>query len=134
MAKIKKQQVDIIIGTHRVLREAIKYKNLGLLVIDEEQRFGVNHKEKIKDLKKSIDVLTLSATPIPRTLYMSLSGVREMSLITTPPPLRRPIKTHLAPLDNEIIRSAISQEIDRGGQIFYIVPVSYTHLTLPTKA
>ena len=114
--------IDAVIGTHQLLNKKLSYKNLGLLVIDEEQRFGVNQKEKIKELKKSVDVLTLSATPIPRTLYMSLSGVREMSLITTPPPLRRPIKTHLAPLDNEIIRSAISQEIDRGGQIFYIVP------------
>jgi transcription-repair coupling factor (superfamily II helicase) len=91
-------------------------------VVDEEQRFGVNQKEKIKALRKDVDVLTLSATPIPRTLYMSLSGVREMSLITTPPPLRRPIKTHLAALDEEAVRSAIRQEIDRGGQIFYVVP------------
>ncbi len=119
---LKNGQIDAVIGTHQLLNKKLIYKDLGLLVIDEEQRFGVNQKEKIKELKKSVDVLTLSATPIPRTLYMSLSGVREMSLITTPPPLRRPIKTHLAPLDNEIIRSAISQEIDRGGQIFYIVP------------
>ncbi|WP_413677865.1 transcription-repair coupling factor [Prochlorococcus sp. MIT 0916] len=119
---LKDGQIDAVIGTHQLLNKHLVYKDLGLLVIDEEQRFGVNQKEKIKELKKSVDVLTLSATPIPRTLYMSLSGVREMSLITTPPPLRRPIKTHLAPLDNEIIRSAISQEIDRGGQIFYIVP------------
>ena len=119
---LKDGKIDAIIGTHQLLNKNITYNNLGLLVIDEEQRFGVNQKEKIKELKKSIDVLTLSATPIPRTLYMSLSGVREMSLITTPPPLRRPIKTHLSPLENEIIRSAISQEIDRGGQIFYIVP------------
>ncbi len=119
---LKDGKIDAVIGTHQLLNKKLIYKDLGLLVIDEEQRFGVNQKEKIKELKKSVDVLTLSATPIPRTLYMSLSGVREMSLITTPPPLRRPIKTHLAPLDNEIIRSAISQEIDRGGQIFYIVP------------
>ena len=119
---LKYGKIDAVIGTHQLLNKKLIYKNLGLLVIDEEQRFGVNQKEKIKELKKSVDVLTLSATPIPRTLYMSLSGVREMSLITTPPPLRRPIKTHLSPLDNEIIRSAISQEIDRGGQIFYIVP------------
>ncbi len=119
---LKEGKIDAVIGTHLLLNSKLSYKDLGLLVIDEEQRFGVNQKEKIKQLKKSVDVLTLSATPIPRTLYMSLSGVREMSLITTPPPLRRPIKTHLAPQDNEIIRSAISQEIDRGGQIFYIVP------------
>ena len=119
---LKEGHIDAVVGTHQLLNKKLVYKDLGLLVIDEEQRFGVNQKEKIKELKKSVDVLTLSATPIPRTLYMSLSGVREMSLITTPPPLRRPIKTHLAPLDNEIIRSAITQEIDRGGQIFYIVP------------
>ncbi len=119
---LKDGQIDAVVGTHQLLNKKLIYKDLGLLVIDEEQRFGVNQKEKIKELKKSVDVLTLSATPIPRTLYMSLSGVREMSLITTPPPLRRPIKTHLAAHDNEIIRSAISQEIDRGGQIFYIVP------------
>ncbi|MBW3042001.1 transcription-repair coupling factor [Prochlorococcus marinus] len=122
LSGLKEGIIDAVIGTHQLLNKNLSYKDLGLLVIDEEQRFGVNQKEKIKELKKSVDVLTLSATPIPRTLYMSLSGVREMSLITTPPPLRRPIKTHLAPLDNEIIRSAISQEIDRGGQIFYIVP------------
>jgi transcription-repair coupling factor (superfamily II helicase) len=98
------------------------FDKLGLLVVDEEQRFGVNQKEKIKALRKDVDVLTLSATPIPRTLYMSLSGVREMSLITTPPPLRRPIKTHLAALDEEAVRSAIRQELDRGGQVFYVVP------------
>jgi len=119
---LKDGKIDAVVGTHQLLNKKLVYKDLGLLVIDEEQRFGVNQKEKIKELKKSVDVLTLSATPIPRTLYMSLSGVREMSLITTPPPLRRPIKTHLAPQDNELIRSAISQEIDRGGQIFYIVP------------
>ncbi len=122
LSGLKDGQIDAVVGTHQLLNKNLEYKDLGLLVIDEEQRFGVNQKEKIKELKKSVDVLTLSATPIPRTLYMSLSGVREMSLITTPPPLRRPIKTHLAPIDNEIIRSAISQEIDRGGQIFYIVP------------
>jgi len=90
--------------------------------VDEEQRFGVNQKEKIKSLKTQVDVLSLSATPIPRTLYMSLSGIREMSLITTPPPSRRPIQTHLSPLNPESIRTAIRQELDRGGQIFYVVP------------
>ena len=119
---LSKGTIDAIVGTHLLLNNRVKYSDLGLLIIDEEQRFGVNQKEKIKALKKSVDVLTLSATPIPRTLYMSLSGVREMSLITTPPPLRRSIKTNLSPMDNEIIRSAISQEIDRGGQIFYVVP------------
>jgi len=114
--------VDVVVGTHQLLSKSTGFKQLGLLVVDEEQRFGVNQKEKIKALRKDVDVLTLSATPIPRTLYMSLSGVREMSLITTPPPLRRPIKTHLAALDEEAVRSAIRQELDRGGQIFYVVP------------
>ncbi|MEB3270298.1 MAG: transcription-repair coupling factor [Synechococcus sp.] len=114
--------VDVVVGTHQLLGKGTTFRQLGLLVVDEEQRFGVNQKEKIKALRKDVDVLTLSATPIPRTLYMSLSGVREMSLITTPPPLRRPIKTHLAPLDEEAVRSAIRQELDRGGQVFYVVP------------
>lgn len=114
--------IDVVVGTHQLLGKGTSFKQLGLLVVDEEQRFGVNQKEKIKVLRKDVDVLTLSATPIPRTLYMSLSGVREMSLITTPPPLRRPIKTHLASLDEEAVRSAIRQELDRGGQVFYVVP------------
>jgi transcription-repair coupling factor (superfamily II helicase) len=114
--------VDVVVGTHQLLGKGTGFKQLGLLVVDEEQRFGVNQKEKIKALRKDVDVLTLSATPIPRTLYMSLSGVREMSLITTPPPLRRPIKTHLACRDEEAVRSAIRQELDRGGQVFYVVP------------
>ncbi|AFZ59940.1 transcription-repair coupling factor [Anabaena cylindrica FACHB-243] len=115
-------ELDIVVGTHQLLGKGVQFRDLGLLVIDEEQRFGVNQKEKIKSLKTQVDVLTLSATPIPRTLYMSLSGIREMSLITTPPPTRRPIQTHLAPLKPEIVRSAIRQELDRGGQVFYVVP------------
>ncbi|HEY9606293.1 MAG TPA: transcription-repair coupling factor [Allocoleopsis sp.] len=115
-------ELDIVVGTHQLLGKGIAFRDLGLLVVDEEQRFGVNQKEKIKALKTQVDVLTLSATPIPRTLYMSLSGVREMSLITTPPPSRRPIKTHLAPYDPEAIRTAIRTELDRGGQVFYVVP------------
>jgi transcription-repair coupling factor (superfamily II helicase) len=115
-------ELDIVVGTHQILGKEIEFKNLGLLVIDEEQRFGVNQKEKIKTMKTQIDVLTLTATPIPRTLYMSLSGIREMSLITTPPPSRRPIKTHLSPYNLEVVRTAIRNELDRGGQIFYVVP------------
>jgi transcription-repair coupling factor (superfamily II helicase) len=115
-------ELDVVVGTHQLLGKGVAFKELGLLVVDEEQRFGVNQKEKIKALKTQVDVLTLSATPIPRTLYMALSGVREMSLITTPPPSRRPIKTHLSPYDPEIMRSAIRQELDRGGQVFYVVP------------
>ncbi len=119
---LREGTVDVVVGTHQLLSKGTGFQQLGLLVVDEEQRFGVNQKEKIKALRKDVDVLTLSATPIPRTLYMSLSGVREMSLITTPPPLRRPIKTHLAALDEEVVRSAIRQEVDRGGQVFYVVP------------
>ncbi len=115
-------ELDIVVGTHQLLGKSVQIKDLGLLVVDEEQRFGVNQKEKIKSLKTQVDVLTLSATPIPRTLYMSLSGIREMSLITTPPPSRRPIKTHLSPMNPEPIRTAIRQELDRGGQVFYVVP------------
>ncbi len=115
-------ELDVVVGTHQLLGKTVKFKDLGLLVVDEEQRFGVNQKEKIKSLKTQVDVLTLSATPIPRTLYMSLSGIREMSLITTPPPNRRPIKTHLAAFDWETVRGAIAQELDRGGQVFYVVP------------
>lgn len=115
-------ELDVVVGTHQLLGKGVVFKDLGLLVVDEEQRFGVNQKEKIKSLKTQVDVLTLSATPIPRTLYMALSGVREMSLITTPPPSRRPIKTHLAPSDPEMVRTAIRQELDRGGQVFYVVP------------
>jgi transcription-repair coupling factor (superfamily II helicase) len=122
LQRLSTGELDIVVGTHQILGKSVGFKDLGLLVIDEEQRFGVNQKEKIKSLKTQIDVLTLSATPIPRTLYMSLSGVREMSLITTPPPSRRPIKTHLSSYDAEIVRSAIRQELDRGGQIFYVVP------------
>ncbi|OUL23159.1 transcription-repair coupling factor [Nostoc sp. RF31YmG] len=115
-------ELDVVVGTHQLLGKGVAFRDLGLLVVDEEQRFGVNQKEKIKSLKTQVDVLTLSATPIPRTLYMSLSGIREMSLITTPPPSRRPIKTHLAQMNQETIRTAIRQEIDRGGQVFYVVP------------
>ena len=115
-------ELDVVIGTHQLLGKGVIFRDLGLLVVDEEQRFGVNQKEKIKSLKTQVDVLTLSATPIPRTLYMSLSGIREMSLITTPPPTRRPIKTHLSPINSESIRTAIRQELDRGGQVFYVVP------------
>ena len=115
-------ELDVVVGTHQLLGKGVTFRDLGLLVVDEEQRFGVNQKEKIKSLRTQVDVLTLSATPIPRTLYMGLSGIREMSLITTPPPSRRPIKTHLAPYDPETVRSAIRQELDRGGQVFYVVP------------
>ncbi|MBZ8181885.1 transcription-repair coupling factor [Oscillatoria salina] len=122
LQRLSTGELDIVVGTHQLLSKGVKFRNLGMLVVDEEQRFGVNQKEKIKELKTQVDVLTLTATPIPRTLYMSLSGVREMSLITTPPPSRRPIKTHLSPYNLEVIRTAIRNELDRGGQIFYVVP------------
>jgi transcription-repair coupling factor (superfamily II helicase) len=122
LQRLKAGQLDVVVGTQQLLGKTVKFKDLGMLVIDEEQRFGVNQKEKIKSLKTQVDVLTLSATPIPRTLYMSLSGIREMSLILTPPPSRRPIQTHLSPYNLETVRSAIRQELDRGGQIFYVVP------------
>ena len=122
MQRLATGELDVVVGTQQLLNKDVKFKDLGMLVVDEEQRFGVNQKEKIKDFKSQVDVLTLSATPIPRTLYMSLSGIREMSLITTPPPSRRPIKTHLSPHNPEVIRNAIRNELDRGGQIFYVVP------------
>jgi transcription-repair coupling factor (superfamily II helicase) len=122
ITKLKTGEIDVVVGTHQLLGKDVKYKDLGLLVIDEEQRFGVAQKEKIKTLKTEVDVLTLSATPIPRTLYMALSGVREMSLILTPPPNRRSIKTHLLRYDKDVVRAAIRQELDRGGQVFYVVP------------
>ena len=122
MQKLATGELDVVVGTQQLLNKDVKFKDLGMLVVDEEQRFGVNQKEKIKAFKSQVDVLTLSATPIPRTLYMSLSGIREMSLITTPPPSRRPIKTHLSPYNPEVIRNAIRNELDRGGQVFYVVP------------
>ncbi len=122
MQRLATGELDVVVGTHQLLGTKVQFKDLGMLVIDEEQRFGVNQKEKIKSFKSQVDVLTLSATPIPRTLYMSLSGIREMSLITTPPPSRRPIKTHLSPYNPEVVRNAIRNELDRGGQVFYVVP------------
>ena len=119
---LKNNKVDLVVSTHQILSKNDEIKNLGLLVIDEEQRFGVKQKEKIKQIKQSIDVLTLTATPIPRTLYMSLSGIRKMSILATPPPSRMSIKTYLSELDIDAIRTAITQEIDRGGQIFYVLP------------
>ncbi len=112
--------VDIVVGTHRVLSKDVTFKNLGLLVVDEEQRFGVTHKEKIKELKKDVDVLTLTATPIPRTLHMSLAGIREMSVLEEPPVDRLPIQTFVMEHNDEIIREAINREIARGGQVYYV--------------
>ena len=111
---------DIVIGTHRLIQKDVAFKDLGLLVIDEEQRFGVTHKEKLKQMRKEVDVLTLTATPIPRTLYMSLTGVRDMSTIDTPPEERLPVKTHVGEYDETLIRRAILRELDRGGQVYFV--------------
>ena len=121
---LKKGMVDIIIGTHRVLSEDVKFKDLGLLIIDEEQRFGVAHKEKIKKLKNNIDVLTLSATPIPRTLHMSLVGIRDMSVLEEPPVDRVPIQTFVTEHNDEMIREAINRELARGGRCIMYTIVS----------
>ncbi len=118
--RVRKGNVDIIIGTHRLLSKDIIYKDLGLLIIDEEQRFGVGHKEKIKQLKADIDVLTLTATPIPRTLHMSLIGIRDMSTLEEPPVDRYPIQTYVLERNDEIVREAINREIARDGQIYYV--------------
>ncbi len=118
--KLKKGQVDLVIGTHRLLSRDIVFKDLGLLVIDEEQRFGVKHKEAIKKLKKNVDVLTLSATPIPRTLHMSLTGIRDMSLIEEPPEDRLPVQTYVVEQDDDIIRDVIERELERGGQVYVV--------------
>ena len=118
--RLKAGTLDIVIGTHKVLGKDIVYKNLGLLIVDEEQRFGVTHKEKIKTLKENIDVLTLTATPIPRTLHMSLIGIRDMSVLEEPPVDRHPIQTYVLEHNEEIIREAIHRELARGGQVYYV--------------
>ena len=117
---LKDGSVDVLVGTHRVLSRDVHFKNLGLLIVDEEQRFGVTHKERIKQLRASVDVLTLSATPIPRTLQMAVGGLRDMSLITTPPMDRRAIRTITSRYDEQIITEAIERELSRGGQVFYV--------------
>ncbi|PWH13253.1 MAG: transcription-repair coupling factor [Anaerolineae bacterium] len=118
--KLAQGKIDIIIGTHRLLSNDVAFKDLGLLIIDEEQRFGVIHKEKLKKMRAEVDVLTLTATPIPRTLYLALSGVRDISTINTPPEERIPIITHVGPYSPELIRKAVLREIERGGQVFFV--------------
>ncbi|HEM4974682.1 transcription-repair coupling factor [Streptococcus suis] len=120
LEKLKKGQVDILIGTHRLLSKDVIFADLGLLVIDEEQRFGVKHKERLKELKKKIDVLTLTATPIPRTLQMSMLGIRDLSVIETPPTNRYPVQTYVMETNPSVIRDAMLREIDRGGQVYYL--------------
>jgi len=118
--KVEQGKIDILIGTHRILSQDIKFPDLGLLVVDEEQRFGVRHKERLKQLKKEVDVLAMSATPIPRTLHMSLVGLRDMSVIETPPKDRMAIQTVVAPFDEKLIRTAIEHELERGGQVYFV--------------
>lgn len=120
LEKLKKGQVDILIGTHRLLSKDVVFSDLGLLVIDEEQRFGVKHKEALKELKKKVDVLTLTATPIPRTLHMSMLGIRDLSIIETPPTNRYPVQTYVMETNPTVIRDAILREMDRGGQVYYL--------------
>lgn len=120
LKRVKEGQVDILIGTHRVVSKDIDFKNLGLLIIDEEQKFGVKTKDKLKEMKVNVDVLTLSATPIPRTLHFSLMGARDLSIIATPPPNRQPVTTELHTFNETIIRDAVSYELKRGGQVFFV--------------
>ena len=120
LKRVESGDCHLVIGTHRLLGKDVKFRNLGLLVIDEEQRFGVAHKERLKKLRTEIDVLTLTATPIPRTLYMALSGLRDMSLITTPPADRYPVKTRVIPFDRDRIEEAILRELNRGGQVYFV--------------
>ncbi|MFT8312791.1 MAG: transcription-repair coupling factor [Clostridium sp.] len=117
---LKEGNVDVLIGTHRILQKDVQFKDLGLLIVDEEQRFGVTHKEKIKNLKKNIDVLTLTATPIPRTLHMSLTGVRDISVMETPPEERYPVQTYVVEYNDQLIRDAVMRELNRGGQVFFV--------------
>ena len=120
IAKVEAGEIDIVIGTHRVLSKDVKFSDLGLVIVDEEQRFGVRHKERLKQLRKEVDVLTMSATPIPRTLHMSLLGLRDMSVIETPPKDRMAIQTVVAAWDEKLLRSAIEKELERGGQVYFV--------------
>ncbi|NWJ95473.1 MAG: transcription-repair coupling factor [Chloroflexi bacterium] len=120
LERLRKGRLDIIIGTHRLLQKDVVFKDLGLLVVDEEQRFGVKHKERLKQLRHEVDVLTLSATPIPRTLQMSLVGVRDMSVIETPPEQRLPVKTYVTTYNDKLVREVILRELERGGQVFFV--------------
>lgn len=120
ISQLKKGQLDVVVGTHRLLSKDIVFQDLGLLVVDEEQRFGVKHKERLKDMKTQVDVLTLTATPIPRTLHMSMLGVRDLSVIETPPANRYPVQTYVMEMNSIVIREAIEREMARGGQIFFL--------------
>ena len=120
LKRVELGETDILVGTHRVLSKDVNFKNLGLLIIDEEHRFGVKAKEKIKEMKNSIDVLTMTATPIPRTLHMSVVGMRDMSVIYEPPQNRKPVQTYVLEYDKEVVKEAITRELEKGGQVFYL--------------
>ena len=120
LARVADGSVDVVVGTHRLLAKDVKFKDLGLLIVDEEQRFGVGHKEQIKNMKKTVDVLTMSATPIPRTLHMSMVGIRDMSLLETPPQARYPVQTYVMEYQDSVIRDAILRELARGGQVYFL--------------
>jgi transcription-repair coupling factor (superfamily II helicase) len=120
LKRLEEGKVDIVIGTHGMLGKEVKFKDLGVMMIDEEQKFGVAHKEKLKTLKTNVDCLTLTATPIPRTLQFSLMGARDLSIINTPPPNRQPIQTEVRLFNDDFIREAIYYETERGGQVFFI--------------
>ena len=119
LAKVKTGEVDIIIGTHRLLSKDVDFAQLGLIIIDEEQRFGVTHKEALKKMRNKVDILTLTATPIPRTLHFSLMGIRDLSVIETPPIDRLSIKTFVCKFDEKIIKNSIKKELERGGQVYF---------------
>ena len=120
LRRVKEGEIDILVGTHRILGKDVQFKNLGLLIVDEEQRFGVQHKEIIKNMKHQVDVLTLSATPIPRTLHMSMVGIRDMSVLETPPEERLPVQTRVIDYNDGVIRDAILREVSRGGQVYFL--------------
>jgi transcription-repair coupling factor (superfamily II helicase) len=120
LKEVKEGKVDILIGTHRIVNKDVSFKNLGLLIIDEEQKFGVKIKDQLKEIKVNVDTLTLTATPIPRTLHFSLMGARDLSIISTPPPNRQPVTTEIHVFSEEITRDSISYELRRGGQVFFV--------------
>src|SRR5207302_7689892 len=120
LSRAREGKVDVLVGTHRLLSQDVGFKDLGLVVVDEEQRFGVKHKEQLKKLRKLVDVLTLTATPIPRTLHMAMMGVRDLSIIGTPPVDRRAIRTFVSKFDGAIIKEAVERELARGGQVFFL--------------
>src|SRR4029078_832782 len=120
LGELPEKKVDIVIGTHRLLSPDVNFADLGLIIVDEEHRFGVKHKERLKQLQLETDVLTLTATPIPRTLHLSLAGLRDMTLMQTPPRDRSPVLTFVEPTDEALIDEGISRELDRGGQVFFV--------------